>query len=86
MRVWVCVCGCACVQFYTSVFSYVLVHTHKSASLPPFSISCFISYGFYGFADLDSFIAISLKLTIDDFGIYILFLLIYRCCILLSDY
>lgn len=34
---------------------------------------------------LNSFIAISLKLTIDDFGIYIFFLLIYRCCILLSD-
>jgi len=60
-----------CVQFYTSVYFLTYLCTHRVHYCHLFSISCFISYGFYKFANLDSFIAISLKLTIDDFGIYI---------------
>ena len=55
------VCVCACVQFYTSVYFPKYLCTHRVHYCHLFSISCFISYGFYKFANLDSFIAISLN-------------------------
>lgn len=84
MRAYVCVCVCAIL--YVCIFLRTSC-THRVHLLPPVSNKLFYQLRLLQvFADLDSFYChIFKKLTIDDFGIYIFFLLIYRCCILLSD-
>lgn len=71
--VWRNECAYVCVHVCNFIRWYFLTYlcTLRVHYCHLFSISCFISYGFYRFAGLDSFIAISLKLTIDHFGVHV---------------